>query len=190
MEGATNIDPGLPTAISRKAALVLLCLKPTRKSDRKEDQGAINLGSKKNQRTINPESRGDQRRIKGRSTRNQESTLHQRRIKGRINPDPILREERITIDAKTNRPPDQTDPDPAPKSEPGPESSTPEADQSPVGPPGPALPTDLELMPRQPFDLDLLDALARELGYKRVSRRVQNRTLTFLQYLNRRYQRR
>jgi len=36
-------------------------------------------------------------------------------------------------------------------------------------------------------DLKLIDAIARELGYRRASRKIQTKTLTFLQYLQTRY---
>jgi len=46
-------------------------------------------------------------------------------------------------------------------------------------------------MPRRKIhDLKLVDALARELGYRRASRKIQTRTLTFLQYLRQRYKKR
>ena len=39
------------------------------------------------------------------------------------------------------------------------------------------------------FDLSILDALAKELGYRKSRKKIQQRTLTFLQYLATRYRR-
>ena len=39
------------------------------------------------------------------------------------------------------------------------------------------------------FDLSIFDALAKELGYRKSRKKIQQRTLTFLQYLATRYRR-